>query len=87
MTFYNNILIKFGIPIDDSIGGTKITVIDFIGILIEGHRGVFSYSEEQILVNTKKDKIIIDGKNLILIEINIDEIFIKGKIDSVTRQL
>lgn len=81
-TFYNDMLIRMGMPIDSAIG-VKITVCDLNGILIEGHKGVITYTQSNVDLRLKGKKLSILGKNLSIMEITSDEVFIKGKLLSM----
>ncbi len=86
MPSYNDIIIKCGLPLSDCIGGEKITIVDFSAALIEGHKGIFAYSMEEIVIQLKKGRILISGASLKIIEINSDEIYIAGEISHIERQ-
>lgn len=86
MPSYNDIIIKCGLPLSDCIGGEKISIVDFSAVLIEGHKGIFSYSTEEIIIQLKKSRLIIGGASLRIIEINCDEIYIGGELLRIERQ-
>lgn len=73
-------------PLSDCIGGEKISVVDFSAALIEGHKGIFSYSDEEIIIQMKKSRVVICGASLKIIEINYDEIYIRGELLRIERQ-
>ncbi len=77
--FYNEMLMRMGLPADQTVG-VKITVCDLCGVLVEGHKGLLGCSAEEISLRVKKKKLVIRGKNLLLLEITPDEAYIKGKI-------
>lgn len=52
-------------------------------VLIENHRGVAAYGNEQILVNATFGTLCICGCNLELRHMTKDQLIIYGKIDSV----
>lgn len=87
MSMYNNIIMKANLPISDSIGGVKISILDFSHILIEGHKGIIKYSLEEILIKIIKAELLILGTRLELREINNEEILISGNIDCLKRQV
>ena len=86
MSIYNNLVFKTNMPLKDSIGGVKVTLVDFSGILIEGHKGVFRYSPDLIVVQLKSQRLIINGGNLSIDYINLEEIYIKGDIKDISRE-
>ena len=83
MSFFNDIILKLGLNIDDSIGGHKITIVDSKGVLVEGHKGLLDYGKNKISIKLKKGNIIINGENLSVIELNEEELFVKGNIFNV----
>ncbi|MDD4316016.1 MAG: YabP/YqfC family sporulation protein [Clostridia bacterium] len=86
MPVYNDIIIKAGLPLSDSVGGEKISVVDFSAILVEGHKGVFSYSTEEIVVQLKMGRLSIGGRALQIVEINCDELYVSGEIIRLEKQ-
>ncbi len=85
MSFFNEIILKIGLKPEDSIGGWKLTLLDGKGALLEGHKGVQSYNNEEIIAKIKGDLLQITGADLKVAEINDLELFIKGKIYKVER--
>lgn len=81
MSFFNGIDKLIGI--DNYVIEEKITVIGKKGIVIEGHRGVFSFSNEKVEIRMKKNLLEINGEGFKFVEINSDELIIEGKIVSV----
>lgn len=75
-------LIKMGLPFDCALG-LKITVCDCNGVLVEGHKGVINYSQDSLVLRIKEGRLKILGKNLAIMEITADEVYIRGKIFSV----
>ncbi len=86
MSIYNNLVFNTNMPLKDTIGGARITLVDFSGVLIEGHKGVFRYSPQLIIIQLKDERLEISGDKMLIEQINIDEIYIKGKINNITRQ-
>ena len=84
--FYNDILLKLGLSPEESVG-SKVTIIGFCGVFIEGHSGIMEYSEELIKVGIKRKILLIKGKNMVVSVINKDEIYIKGKIFAVEEEV
>lgn len=75
-------LVRMGLPIDSAVG-LKITICDLSAVLIEGHKGMVSYSPDSIILRTKSNKLVVAGKNLSIMEITPDEVYVKGKILSM----
>jgi len=61
----------------------KITLIAGKELLIEGHKGILSYSENEIIIRVRHGKIELLGEKLFIKEINEDEVLVTGCVDSV----
>lgn len=78
-SFYNDMLLKLGMPIDDTIG-LKITICDLKGIFIEGHKGLLVFTPTQIVLRIGKKKLEIAGSGLFINEVSADELYIRGRM-------
>lgn len=87
MSVYNNLIVRTNMPLSDSIGGLKLSILDFMCILIEGHNGILQYSLTEITIRLKKGNLIISGNGLTIYEINADEIIIKGNMSAIRREI
>ncbi len=63
-----------------------VTLSAFERMTVEGHRGIISYSENEIAVRTAGGTLYVTGDKLEINEINADELILKGKIASLTRE-
>lgn len=61
----------------------RITMIGQIHIYIENHRGLLSFSDEEIRLLLKQGQMIVKGKNLVIKTILPEEILLEGKIEKV----
>ncbi len=61
----------------------KITVIGFGELLIENYKSILEYQDFFIRLNTYLGIININGFELIMNEMTVDDIIIKGKIESI----
>jgi len=61
----------------------KITVIGFDELLIENYKSILEYQDFFIRLNTHLGIININGFELIMNEMTVDDIIIKGKIESI----
>lgn len=61
----------------------KITVIGFGELLIENYKSILEYQDFFIRLNTHLGIININGFELIMNEMTVDDIIIKGKIESI----
>lgn len=76
--FYNEMIMRMGLPADQAVG-VRITVCDMRGVLVEGHRGLLSYTGDEIALRVKKKRLIIRGRDMLMLEITAEEAYIKGK--------
>lgn len=74
---------KFDLPRDIMFNLPKITIIFDNEIIIEGHKGIFMFTENEIQVNTKLGVIILMGENLEILYIGGSTIILKGNFESV----
>ena len=51
--------------------------------LVEGHRGIVEYSQEQIVLALKRGKLILSGSGMQLRAMNAGELLISGSINNV----
>jgi sporulation protein YqfC len=85
MSFFNEMILKIGLKPEDAIGGWKFTLLDGQGALLEGHKGIVSYGENEVIARLKKGSLQIMGEKLKVAELNDSELFIKGKIIKIER--
>ncbi|MBQ8178454.1 MAG: YabP/YqfC family sporulation protein [Clostridia bacterium] len=63
--------------------GYKITFYGGKELMIEGHKGLSEYGENEISIRVRGGKIIVKGERLYIDEINHEEISIRGNICSI----
>ncbi len=81
-SFYDETLLRLGLPLEQ----TTLPQIVFYfnaGIAVEGHKGVLSFSDREIVFRVGRDKVKITGKELTVREISDRQLFIRGEIESV----
>jgi len=64
----------------------KQPIVEIAGqsrVLIENHQGVLAYSLKEIGIKVDYGKIMITGENLQLMQINCEQLVVKGHIDSL----
>ena len=64
----------------------KITFSAGEKIFIEGHRGISSYTPEEMVVRITGGTVVIKGESLEISEMNGDELSVTGKIRAVERR-
>ncbi|MDD2480542.1 MAG: sporulation protein YqfC [Lutispora sp.] len=74
----------FELPKDITLDIPKITILGADSATVENHKGVMSYSDNQIIINTGCGILIISGQNLAIKSIIQEEIIIIGKISNVS---
>lgn len=73
----------FDMPNDLIFNIPRFMILGNEEIYIENYRGIVSYSETQIKLNTTKLPVTIKGSSLLISQIATDEITVQGKISSV----
>lgn len=71
------------VPEEVSNGETKLTILGFKKMLIENYKVILEYQDFYVRISTKIGIININGFNLKLKEMTIDDIMVIGEIDSV----
>ena len=79
----NRISEAFDIPQEIVLNYPAIKILGDIEILIENHKGIIEYTKEVIRINSKIGIILIQGKELIIKQINQEEISVHGSIKSI----
>lgn len=72
------------LPKDIVLGIPLLTLKGDMEITIENHKGILSYTNNELEILAKKFKIIITGENMCIAEYSKDSITINGKINEVT---
>ena len=81
-SFYDETLIRLGLPLEQTTL-PRVVLYYNAGVFVEGHKGLFSCSEEKITFRLNKDKIGISGKGLKIREISDRQLFIRGEVSFV----
>lgn len=76
----------FGLPQENFAGGTRISIFDDVGVFIEGHRGVITYTPALIEVRLGKSKLVLTGEKMRIAGINRYELYVVGKIIAASRE-
>ncbi len=78
MSFFYDIFKNFNI--DDLSTKTTVSIILGVGLSIVGKIKIISLGEEQIILESHKDRITIDGNNLKINSVSKGELVVAGKI-------
>ncbi len=62
----------------------KVTITAFDEVIIENFKGILEYEEFFVRVATHIGNVIINGFNMKLIQLNEEDIMIKGSIENIT---
>lgn len=62
----------------------KITVIGDIQLYLENHRGIIEYTKEQVRISISIGELVVTGEELVLRNILPDEIYLDGRIKTVS---
>lgn len=71
------------IPADIALNLPRITMIGNLQLLVENHKGIVEYTSTRIRVAVARGCINIEGANLVLKNIHLDEIMINGEIKQI----
>lgn len=71
------------LPEDVTMDLPRITMIGQIHIYIENHRGLLSFSDQELRLLLKQGQLLIKGKAFVIKTILPEEILLEGKIDQV----
>ena len=71
------------VPDEIALTVPKVTILKFEEMLIENYKGILEYQDFFIRIKTSIGIININGFNLSLEEMTVDDIIVKGKIESV----
>ncbi len=80
-----NLAERLGISAEVLLGEPKITVTGDFLIEIVNHKGIISFSGEQIEVNTRKYVYKIQGKSLVITSLTDEEISISGNLENIEK--
>lgn len=72
------------LPQDVMMDLPRITMIGQIHIYIENHRGLLTFSDQEVRSLLKQGQLLIKGKSFVIKTILPEEILLEGKIDAVS---
>lgn len=71
------------VPDEVALKVPKLTILKFEEVLIENYKGILEYQDFFIRIKTNIGIININGFKLTLEEMTIDDVIVKGKIESI----
>lgn len=71
------------VPEEVSLKIPKLTILKFEQVLIENYKGILEYQDFFVRIQTYIGIININGYQLSLEEMTIDDLIVKGKIESI----
>lgn len=71
------------LPKDITLDIPKVIILGTDSVSVENHKGVISYNDNQIKINTGCGILTISGERLAIKSIIQEEIIITGKIDNI----
>lgn len=74
---------KLDIPSDISVGAAKLSIYGKKRVLIENHKGILHYSENEIILNAKGMTVKILGDGITISAMDKKDMLITGRILSV----
>lgn len=79
MAYLSDLKEKFG----EDFFRFKITLLSGEALVVDGHKGIFSYQSDCVKIKTKNTLIVVEGENLFLSELGSGELTLTGKISGV----
>jgi len=73
----------FELPEDIILNLPRLTLIGNRQLLLENHRGIIEYTGEKIRVGVRGGEIVIQGKQLQIFRLMVEEIYVGGIIEKV----
>jgi sporulation protein YqfC len=74
---------KMELPADVMMDLPRITMIGQIHIYIENHRGLLTFTDQELRLLLKQGQLLIKGESFVIKTILPEEILLEGKIDQV----
>lgn len=71
------------IPTDIALNLPRITMLGNLQLNIENHKGIVEYTESRIRIAVARGYLDIEGSNLVLRHVQMDEIMINGEIGQI----
>ncbi len=75
---------KLELPADVTMDLPRITMIGQLHIYIENHRGLLSFSDDELRLLLKQGQLLIKGESFVIKMIQPEELLLEGKIEQVT---
>lgn len=74
---------KMELPADVIMDLPRITMIGQLHIYIENHRGLLTFTDQEVRLLLKQGQLLIKGKSFVIKTILPEEIMLEGKIEHV----
>lgn len=74
---------KLELPQDVMMDLPRITMIGQLHIYIENHRGLLSFSDQELCIALEQGQLIVKGKGFVIKTILPEELLLEGRIDEV----
>lgn len=71
------------IPSDVILDMPRLTMVGFLQLYIENHRGVLLFTDQELRLLLKKGQLIIKGEGLVIRTILSEELFLEGSIRAI----
>lgn len=82
LNFYDEMIFRLHLPPEETVG-YRVTLFAGRAVVVEGHKGLTSVGEAEVVLRISRAKLRITGRNLSISEMNGDEAYITGKIIAV----
>jgi sporulation protein YqfC len=78
---------RLGLPKDVALGVPILTVTGRRELVLENYKGILSYEEDQIQIQTKEGKVCVSGKGLKVAYYTDEEMKLTGRIHQISYEI
>jgi sporulation protein YqfC len=75
---------RLGLPKDVALGVSILTVTGRRELVLENYKGILSYEEDQIQIQTKEGRVCVSGKGLRVAYYTDEEMKLTGRIHQIS---
>lgn len=81
--FVDEVSKMIGLPLEEISSEYKLMMVGSKMIRMSGYQKIISYQREKVILKIKNDTLLIEGKDLVIQEMEQNEIALVGKIDKI----
>lgn len=81
--FVDEVSKMIGLPLEEIRSEYKLMMVGSKMIRMSGYQKIISYQREKVILKIKNDTLLIEGKDLVIQEMEQNEIALVGQIDKI----